>query len=102
NSKGIPSQSLGLRRRRYPRERIIKHQPNRNAVASLAVVPDVARWGGGFAAVCFLGSRAVGAADGIESAAAARRTPGRFARPQARGAIQQRVRSDAMGSSQYF
>src|SRR5690606_1965220 len=40
-------------------------------------------------------SWAVGAAGGIESAAAARRTPGRFARPQAMGAIRQRVWSDA-------
>src|SRR5690606_31015846 len=37
-----------------------KHLPNRNAVASRAVVPDApdaTRWGGVFAAVCFFGSR---------------------------------------------
>src|SRR5690606_35274210 len=72
------SQDLGLRRRSYPGKRIIKHSPNCNAVASLAVVPDATGWGGVFAAVCFLGSRVAGAADGIESAAASRRTPGRF------------------------
>src|SRR5690606_9376189 len=88
--RGFHPKARGRDERSTPGNGSANAPADRNAVASLAVVPDATRWDGVFAALVLLRIAAAGAAGGIESAAAARRTPGRFARPQ------------AMGSSPYF